>query len=130
MHRYRDTILRFALVGGLVAASYVLLYLTFLAIGLTQVVANAAAFLLAVVLQYAGQAAFTFERRLLDRAQMLRFAVMIGLGFVTSAVITGVIAPEIGLAPWAAATAVTILLPVQNYVFMTLWVFAAPRAQG
>ena len=107
-------LLRFALVGGGVAVLYILLYLTFLRIGLPQVAANAAAFLLAVLVQYAGQAGFTFGKRLGDARQILRFCIMVALGLITSALITGPLAGPVGLTDWLAAALVTVLLPVQT----------------
>jgi putative flippase GtrA len=117
---------RFALVGVLIAALYVLLYLVLLHIGMPQGRANALAFAIAVTVQYAGQARFTFGRQLADPTQMLRFSVMTGCGFVTSALVTGYIAPAMMLNNWIAAVAVTLILPVQNYLLMTLWVFTNP----
>ena len=117
---------RFALVGILVAALYVLLYLGFLAAGLPRWAANTLAFVLAIIAQYGGQAQFTFRKRLNDGGQLLRFGVMTGLGFVTSALITGVLAPAAALDDWVAAVAVTLILPVQNFILMTLWVFHTP----
>ena len=121
-------LLRFALVGGLVALAYVAGYLLLLALSVPQMLANGAAFLAAVALQYVGQAGFTFRRKLADRAQVLRFIVMIGLGLMTAALITGWLAAPLGLPDWAAALAVALILPVQNYIFMTLWVFTKPRS--
>ncbi len=117
---------RFALVGVLIAALYVLLYLAFLHIGMPQGRANAIAFAVAVSVQYAGQARFTFDRQLADPAQMLRFGVMTGCGFATSALVTGLIAPTLALDNWIAAVAVTLILPVQNFTLMALWVFSNP----
>lgn len=125
MERTRQ-LMRFALVGALVAGLYLLLYLTFLRLGITQVLANALAFLIAVGLQYLGQARFTFRRRLADRPQIFRFAVMITTGLIVSALITGT-APAWGLAPAAAALIVMLWLPLQNYALMSLWVFWKPR---
>jgi len=51
---------------------------------------------------------------------------MVCLGFASSALITAVLPALIGVPDWAAAALVTVCLPVQNYIFMTLWVFAAP----
>ena len=116
--------IRFACVGASVAALYILLYLVFLHIGWAQWVANGVAFLLAVSVQYVGQAGVTFKARINDRAQVLRFAVMIGLGLLTSAGITGLLAPILGLADWLAAGIVTLVLPIQNYVILSRWVFA------
>jgi len=120
--------IRFGIVGLAVALTYIFLYLTFLAAGAPQIFANGAAFFLAIVLQYTAQAAFTFQRSLADRTQIIRFSVMVSLGFVTSALITGPIASWTGLADWTAAFAVILLLPVQNYILLSLWVFAAPSS--
>ncbi len=114
---------RFALVGVSTAALYVLLYLVFLQTGMPQARANALAFLSAIVAQYAGQACFTFGKQLADPPQILRFGVMTGLGFISSTVLTSYIAPLLAFEDWIAAVAVTLILPVQNYIIMTLWVF-------
>ncbi|MDX5403636.1 MAG: GtrA family protein [Rhodobacterales bacterium] len=120
-------LLRFALVGGLVALAYVAGYLLLLALSVPQMLANGAAFLGAVALQYLGQAGFTFRRRIADRAQVLRFIVMIALGLVTATLITAWLAAPLGLSDGMAALAVALILPVQNYIFMTLWVFSKSR---
>jgi putative flippase GtrA len=126
MRIFQHKLVRFCLVGGSTALVYVLLYLAFLAADVPQVFANGFAFGLAVMLQYAGQAAFTFGRQLNDLGQVLRFAVMVVLGFVSSALITSVVPSLTGLPDWAAAAIAATYLPVQNFVFMALWVFAVP----
>ncbi len=124
-------LVRFACVGAVVALVYVAGYLVLLALGLPQPLANAVAFLSAVALQYVGQAGFTFRRPIRDRAQVLRFGVMIGLGLVTATAITAWAGPHLGLSDAFAALAAALILPVQNYVFMSAWVFARPgRAMG
>lgn len=122
-------LIRFAIVGASVAAIYAALYLGLLALGTAQAPANVLAFLIAVAVQYVGQAGFTFGAPLADGGQITRFALMIGLGLATSTLITAWMAPAAGAPDWAAALAVTLLLPVQNYLFMTLWVFANTRPQ-
>ena len=103
------TILRFALVGTGVAALYILLYLALIAMGLGNLPANAIAFLTAVAVQYLGQAGFTFKASLRDPHQALRFAVMIGFGLMTSALITGLIGPALGWAAFVSAAIVTLV---------------------
>lgn len=117
------TLLRFALVGGAVAATYVFAYLLLLQAALPQQLANLLAFGLAVALQYIGQTLFTFERRLADTSQALRFVVMIGLGLLASALITGWVGPRLGLSNGIAALLVTLILPLQNFFLMSLWVY-------
>jgi putative flippase GtrA len=116
-------LLRFALVGGTVALVYMAAYLGLMALGVPQIIANVLAFLGAVALQYLGQAVFTFRAPLRDRAQAIRFIAMILCGLVTAALITGPAAAALDLPDWLAALTVTLVLPVQNYAFMILWVF-------
>ena len=117
----------FALVGGTTAGVYVSLYLILLHAGLHQEFANALAFGSAVILQYVGQARLTFDRQLNDPRQMIRFGLMVTGGAVTSSLITGAAASYFALPPWAAALIVTVILPIQNFLFMSLWVFAKPN---
>lgn len=123
---FQKELLRFGVVGVSVALFYIALYLGLLHVGVPQVLANALAFGSAIAVQYAGQARFTFRRPLREPGQALRFGVMTGLGFVTSAVITGILGPVMGVSEGVAALAVILWLPLQNYIFMKLWVFAGP----
>ncbi len=120
------TIWRYALTGGVTAALYVVLYVAFLAMGVAQGLANGISFFLAVAFQYIAHAAFTFAVPVKDGLQITRFVVMIAAGFLMSAVITGWIGPQLGMSDWMSATVVAVVLPLQNYVVMSLWVFARP----
>ena len=122
-------VLRFGIVGATVSAVYVLLYLAFLAIGLVQPLANAFAFMLAVGFQYLAHARFTFSAELNDLAQIRRFIAMILLGFLTSAIITSLIGPALALPDWLSAIAVTVVLPIQNFIFMSRWVFTPEQGR-
>lgn len=124
--REQGTLLRFAVVGAGVALCYVLLYLGFQALGLAQSVANVLAFLIAVSGQYVAQTTWTFRRPLALPSQVGRFVVTIGLGLLVSALITGSLGPMLGWADWLAAAVVTVVLPVQNYLFFRNWVFSEP----
>ena len=123
------TLLRFALVGAGVAALYIALYALLLTLGVAQALANALAFLCAVAIQYVGQAGFTFNASLRDSGQAIRFGAMIGLGLVTSALITGLLGPALGWPALVSAVVVTLVLPIQNFVIMSRWVFTRRRDQ-
>ncbi|UWQ75327.1 GtrA family protein [Leisingera sp. M658] len=118
-------VLRFSIVGATVAGLYVLGYTTLLASGLAQASANVLAFAAAVAVQYVLQTAWTFRRPLGMPEQMLRFSCTIAAGFAVSALITGVIGPALGWADWLSAAAVTVILPVQNFIIFRLWVYSA-----
>ncbi|WP_386176377.1 GtrA family protein [Sulfitobacter sp. R86518] len=118
---------RFGVVGAATALSYMALYPAFLAAGVSQPGANAVAFFLAIVLQYIGHALFTFRRRLINRSQITKFSIMVSCGFGVSMLVTGPVAVALGMPAWAAALAVALYLPVQNYILMTLWVFVLPH---
>ncbi|MBQ4824040.1 GtrA family protein [Leisingera sp. HS039] len=118
-------IIRFCIVGTLVAGIYFSGYLLFLAAGLAQGFANAAAFAFAVTVQYVLQTWWTFRRPLSLPDQMVRFACSIGAGFVVSAMITAVLGPALGWPDWVSGALVTVWLPVQNYIVFRVWVYAA-----
>lgn len=117
--------LRFAVVGALVAALYVLIYTGLLSAGVARQAANLAAFATAVAVQYAAQTLWTFGRPLAVPDQVVRFLCTIALGYAVSALVTGVLGPAFGWPDWLAAAAVTVVLPVQNYLLFRLWVYAA-----
>ena len=118
---------RFAAIGAGVAAFYVVGFAALSAAGMSAYLANTIAFFAATALQYAGQGAFTFRRRLVDVAQAARFVAMTGTGYLVAVAVTAGAGPALGWAPWQAALVVALWLPIQNYVFMKLWVFAYPN---
>lgn len=126
MRVFDNKTFRFALVGGATAGAYVVLFLALLELGVARFAANAVAFGCAVLLQYTGHALFTFDRKLAHGGQISRFAIMISLGFVASAILIGPFAQYTGAPDWSVAALVTVYLPVQNYILLTLWVFASP----
>lgn len=117
-------LIRFAIVGVTVAALYVMLYVGFLSLGLAIWAANALAFGIAVLVQYVGQTAWTFRQQLGKPDQMLRFGCTIAFGFLTSVFLTGGLGPFLGWQDWISASVVAVVLPVQNYVFFRIWVYA------
>ncbi|MEP2640119.1 GtrA family protein [Roseobacter sp.] len=123
-------LLRFAVIGVCTAILYSGLYVGFLSLGITRGPANALAFGLAVCAQYTGHATLTFRTPLRDTRQMARFGITVSFGFVTSAIITGWLGPRLGIPDWAAVGIAAIILPIQNYMFMTLWVFTRSFSKG
>lgn len=121
-------VIRFAIVGLGVAGLYLGLYLLVLELGFARALANGASFGIAVSVQYVAQTRWTFRRSLAAPDQILRFAVAIGLGFVTSMILTAGLAPMLGWPDAWAPIAVMLVLPVQNFVIFRLWVYGT-RAQ-
>ncbi|NRB01682.1 MAG: GtrA family protein [Rhodobacteraceae bacterium] len=124
MPQLNAEILRYAVVGTSVAIFYVLAYTGLTAVGLSLVVANAVAYGMAILVQYAGQAVYTFRRQFFDAAQASRFFVMTLCGYLAAALITSAIAPALGWPHVQAAVIVAVWIPLQNYIFMKIWVFA------
>lgn len=120
----QSRIIRFAVVGVTVAVFYFVLYLTFLSFGLPQLKANLMAFLFAIILQYVGQTMWTFRRPLAVPDQIGRFLITISLGLLVSSLITSALGPALGWENWLSAGIVTVVLPVQNYLFFKIWVFS------
>lgn len=121
------SLIRFGIVGVCIAALYVCLYLAGLWLGIPKPVANGGAFLIAVAVQYFAQTLFTFRRRARDAGQALRFACIVALGLVTSTLVTSGLAPQLGWPAWLGAAAVTVILPMQNYLLLRFWVFPDPQ---
>ena len=120
----RPMILRYVAVGLTVSLVYMLGYMGWRAAGLPEIAANALAFVTAVVLQYVGHGRITFRRELADAGQAARFAIMIGAALLSSTLITGPLAWSFGLPDWLSSGLATIVMPIQNLVLMSLWVFA------
>ena len=128
IRRVDPRIVRFAAVGVGVAAFYILCFIALEAAGIHRITANAVSFLAAVPLQYLGQPVFTFRRPLAVPDQIARFAAMIGLGLLVSACLTSWIGPALNWPGWVAAAVVTVVLPIQNYLILKMWVYSGDQA--
>ena len=82
------------------------------------------AFGLAVCVLYLGQTAFAFGVPLNNKPQVVRFFVMIVLGWSASHIIVLVCARQSSLSPFVGPVLVALWLPVQNYFFLRFWVYA------
>ncbi|HKJ63698.1 MAG TPA: GtrA family protein [Hyphomicrobiales bacterium] len=116
-------IIRFGIVGFVVANIYVGGYVTLTALGAVNVVANFTAFSLAVTVQYIGQTRWTFGRVLRNVRQLMRFSILIGIGLIYSTLVCVQLAPAMGWEPWLAAGVVAVTLPVINYTSSRLWIY-------
>ncbi|GEM_PF-1275702 len=123
-------IVRFAIVGATVAGIYILGYLVLLALGIAQPIANIAAFLFAVLIQYFAQTIWTFRKSAKQPRQAARFVVTITLGILVSAMVTGRIGPMLGWADWLSAGVVATILPIQNYIIFKVWVYRPAKSKS
>jgi len=121
-------LMRFAFVGVTVALFYVGLFTLLRTYGLGEALANSLAFAAAICLQYLGQTILTFRQPLAEASQVLRFGLTVGLGFVISALVTGIVGPSLGWADWVSASLVAVILPVQNFLLFRLWVYTGTAA--
>ena len=123
------SIVRFAIVGVCVAGIYVLGYLTLLEFGLARPIANIAAFLFAVLIQYFAQTIWTFRKSVKQPRQAAKFVVTITLGILVSIVVTARIGPMLGWADWLSAGVVATILPIQNYIIFKVWVYRPSKSK-
>lgn len=122
-------LIRFGVIGFVVAVIYIALYTLLYHAGVTPLVANAIAFSTAVLVQYVGQTLWTFKRALWNGQQSVRFFATIGLGVVYSSLFASVVGPAFDWRPWFAAGFVAVTLPVINYISFRLWVFGPDPVQ-
>ncbi|WP_298910525.1 GtrA family protein [uncultured Aliiroseovarius sp.] len=115
--------LRFAIVGVVVAAVYFFLFIVLIQTRFSEFMANTIAFCIAVGLQYALQATWTFRKNTADPAQARRFLVTIGIGFCLASAISSGLGPLLNWPPAVTAFVVVVTLPISNFILFKLWVF-------
>lgn len=120
----RLEIVRFAVVGVVVAAVYFVLFVVLVQTPLSEFMANTVAFCIAVALQYALQSTWTFRKDMADTAQAGKFLATIGIGFCLSGAISAGLGPMLNWPPAVTALVVVVTLPVSNFILFKLWVFA------
>jgi putative flippase GtrA len=95
--------------------------------GAERWVAVTIAFVSSTTAQYIGHAAFTFDRKLQDAWQLVRFAVTIVLGYVTTQAIM-LIGPKYGAPDTVLGILVVIGLAGVNWFVFLLWVFRGQQS--
>ncbi|WP_352812194.1 GtrA family protein [Mesorhizobium sp. M0293] len=115
---------RYSIVGLSVAAFYVIFYCLLRYLDVISIaLCNFIAYAMAVSWQYMMQAGFTFGRKIGDRGQISRFVVSTLACYLLSHVVV-VQASEAGVLPeWTSLVVVVLLLPIVNFVVLSIWVF-------
>ncbi|MBU1377243.1 MAG: GtrA family protein [Alphaproteobacteria bacterium] len=118
-------LLVFAVVGGLATVThFVLALLANTQFGAPPLVANVVGYVGAVMISYVGNARFTFQRRVLDRAQFVRFGVVSLAGLALGQAITYLATQALHLPFQLTLMVVVASVPVFTFVTSRLWAFA------
>lgn len=116
-------LLRFAVVGVLIAAIYFGLFVSLSQTQLSPIVVNAVSFGIAVAVQYVLQSKWTFKKDAADTAQAGKFLVTISFGFLLSTAISGFVGPFLQWSAPFTAAAVVVIVTVSNFLLFKIWVF-------
>lgn len=127
-----SVVVRYALVGVLIAAVYWLLanVLVLIVPVAPPWLSAGAAFLIAVSLQYVLHARFTFGNKAADAGQAARFATAVAAGLAISSAITGLAGPAMGWPHVVNTAVVVVVVPVSNFLLFRAWVFVKAGAGG
>lgn len=123
-------VLRFGVTGGLATAAHVAGFaLLHGAAGLAPVPANALAVLAASAVTYLGQRFWVFRGRpgRAGAAQVLRFAVALGLAAGLHAAVLHLALTRLGLGPYGGALLGLAVVPPASFLLNRAWVFGRGR---
>lgn len=116
-------LLRFGLAGIAATVVYLLLFITIDAISEWDVtIISVLAYVLSIGFSYFAQSRFTFRVERDTRTQMIRFVVTSLIGLLVSAGALEV-SKAAGWPNWMGAALVGSLVPVLNFLILSLWVF-------
>jgi putative flippase GtrA len=116
-------LLRFSIVGVCVALIYYVLFLLLRMVETPRMIASTVAFGVAVTVRYFAQTSWTFGARPSNRRHATRFLIMVTTGAILSAAITALIGPALNAPDYLSALVVVVVLPVFNYLVMSIWVY-------
>lgn len=122
---FTPTSARYVLTGITVALFYGGLYAGFSRLaGWAPALASGVAMVCAIGLQYFMHAVFTFQMNWRDRRQAARFVITIASGLSASQLVIGWAVPHFHIPEIAGLAFVVVVLPLVNFIFFSLWVFA------
>lgn len=116
-------ILRFGAVGAVVAGLYALAFAALVALGLSTPVANLAAYLGAITVQFFGHRHFTYRSGARLGQSVPRFLIVNGLGLGLSAGLSLLLHDRLGLPALVTGIVVSGALAGMNWVVFQRWVF-------
>lgn len=121
-------LIRYSLVGLLVAFVYMSLYLIlYYLFRFSNFYSNFISFFVAVMAQYYFQTVFTFRQQLKDLNKIARFLLTVTVGYLVSQFITGFMVPRGIVSEYFGLALVVLLLPILNLFIMFLWVFVEAK---
>lgn len=125
MHRGLRELLAFVIVGSISALLYVALNVVF-AIGFGMRPGLAIMLTLALLMPptYLAQRGLAFRSRRPHRAAFPRYVATQAIGNLVGIAIAELGAPLVSAFPWAAFTAVAVVIAGTNYFLLKLWTFA------
>jgi putative flippase GtrA len=82
------------------------------------------AYLFACLIQYVGNAWFTFDRPIRSRRQVARYVLSIATGLAINTLIVLVLGPTVGMPDFLAVLLASGLVTALNFVVMLTWTFA------
>ena len=125
--RLHRQLVRFGFVGAVAAALHSSLFVLFVHIGMSGVVANSFAFLCSFSISYAGHSRWTFKTTNGDRGgfgRFSRFGVTTAIGFMLNTLFAFIIVDTLGMSAWVAAILMVTATPAVVFLLLKLWVFA------
>jgi putative flippase GtrA len=115
--------LRFSVVGIVVAATFFTVFVTLASTGMSMIAVNTLSLGIAVTLQYFLHAKWTFKSPAKAASQAPKFLFAVFISFLLSLFITFYISPLLGWGGVLNALAITMVLPVSNFILFKIWVF-------
>lgn len=120
---------RYVFAGGITASIELMLFLLFVRSGVWHVYANSIAFGVAVIFGFFAQKYFTFKNNELKHAsQAAKFALVIGVGFVLTQLLTTLFIDVFHWIPFIAKCAQLILVMCWNYTGQKWFTFKIAKS--
>ncbi len=124
--RLHRQLMRFGFVGAVAAALHSSLFVLFVRVGMSGVVANTFAFLCSFFVSYAGHSRWTFQAIEGDRSglgRFGRFGLTTAVGFMLNTLFAFIIVDALGMSAWVAAILMITATPAVVFLLLKLWVF-------
>jgi putative flippase GtrA len=115
--------LRFSVVGIVVAATFFTVFVTLSSTGMSVIAVNTLSLGVAVTLQYFLHSKWTFKYSAKAASQVPKFLFTVFVSLLLSLFITFYISPLLGWGVVLNSLAITMLLPISNFILFKIWVF-------
>lgn len=120
-------IIKFIICGAVATSIHSIVFIGALKIGISSLLSNTFAFLIALIVSFIMQSKWVFETKKFEKAYLLKFIITALLGFISNTIIVFAIMNVLHKSEYLTVITMAIMTPSITFILNKLWVFTQSK---